>query len=85
MAMPMLPNRCVPRWLLPAEAAPNALSLSLPLPRALRAVGNGHMAVQLPAYLPPIGLGKLQVGIVSTATLLGLARATFAVAITPSS
>lgn len=37
------------------------------------------MAVLLPAYLLAIGLGTLQVGIVSTATMLGSALATLAV------
>ncbi len=47
--------------------------------RALRASGDGYMAVLLPAYLLSVGLGTLQVGIVSTATMLGSALATLAV------
>ena len=47
--------------------------------RALRAIGDGYMAVLLPAYLLSIGLGTLQVGIVSTATMLGSAFATLTV------
>ncbi|MDB5849382.1 MAG: major facilitator superfamily 1 [Rhodoferax sp.] len=47
--------------------------------RALRAFGDGYMAVLLPAYLLSIGLGTLEVGIVSTATMLGSALATLAV------
>lgn len=47
--------------------------------RALRAIGDGYMAVLLPAYLLSIGLGTLQVGIISTATMLGSAIATLAV------
>jgi MFS family permease len=47
--------------------------------RALRAFGDGYMAVLLPAYLLAIGLGTLEVGIVSTATMLGSALATLAV------
>jgi len=49
--------------------------------RALRAIGDGYMAVLLPAYLLSIGLGTLQVGIVSTATMLGSALATLAVGV----
>ena len=47
--------------------------------RALRAFGDGYMAVLLPAYLLSIRLGTLEVGIVSTATMLGSAAATLAV------
>ena len=47
--------------------------------RGLRAFGDGYMAVLLPAYLLSIGLGTLEVGIVSTATMLGSALATLAV------
>jgi MFS family permease len=47
--------------------------------RSLRAVGDGYMAVLLPAYLLAIGLGQLEVGLISTATLLGSAFATLAV------
>jgi hypothetical protein len=36
--------------------------------RALRALADGYMAVLLPAYLLPLGLGTFQVGIVATAT-----------------
>jgi MFS family permease len=53
--------------------------MPLLLARALRAVGDGYMAVLLPAYLLSIGLGTLEVGIVSTATMLGSALATLAV------
>lgn len=47
--------------------------------RALRALGDGYMAVLLPAYLLATGLGTLEVGIVSTATMLGSAALTLAV------
>ena len=47
--------------------------------RGLRAFGDGYMAVLLPAYLLSVGLGTLEVGIVSTATMLGSALATLAV------
>jgi MFS family permease len=64
-------------WLLPAGVDPAALPLLAA--RALRAFGDGYMAVLLPAYLLAIGLGTLEVGIVSTATMLGSALATLAV------
>ncbi|CAN7761240.1 MFS transporter [Variovorax sp. LjRoot290] len=63
--------------LLPAGVDPGALPLLAA--RALRAFGDGYMAVLLPAYLLSIGLGTLEVGIVSTATMLGSALATLAV------
>ncbi|MDM0075457.1 MFS transporter [Variovorax sp. J2P1-59] len=57
----------------------DASALPLLIARALRAFGDGYMAVLLPAYLLSIGLGTLEVGIVSTATMLGSAAATLAV------
>ena len=47
--------------------------------RALRAFADGFVAVLLPAYLLALGLGQLEVGFLSTATLLGSALATLAV------
>jgi predicted MFS family arabinose efflux permease len=47
--------------------------------RALRAFADGFVAVLLPAYLLALGLGQLEVGILSTATLFGSALATLAV------
>jgi MFS family permease len=47
--------------------------------RALRAVADGFVAVLLPAYLLVLGYGELQVGLLSTATLVGSAIATLAV------
>src|SRR3954469_316295 len=47
--------------------------------RALRSFADGFIAVVLPAYLLALGLGQLEVGILSTATLLGSACATLAV------
>jgi MFS family permease len=47
--------------------------------RALRSFGDGFIAVVLPAYLLALGLGQLEVGIVSTATLFGSALATLAI------
>ncbi|WP_280153395.1 MFS transporter [Piscinibacter sp. XHJ-5] len=49
------------------------------LARSLRAFGDGAVAVLLPAYLLELGLGQLEVGLISTATLLGSAAATLAV------
>jgi MFS family permease len=65
------------RLLLPAGAAPAAWPLLAA--RGLRAIGDGYMAVLLPAYLLAIGLGQFDVGLLSTATLLGSAAATLAV------
>ncbi len=47
--------------------------------RALRSFADGFIAVVLPAYLLALGLGQLEVGVISTATLLGSALATLAV------
>jgi MFS family permease len=47
--------------------------------RSLRAVADGFVAVLLPAYLLALGHGQLEVGILSTATLVGSALATLAV------
>ena len=65
------------RLLLPPGA--NAQALPLLLARGLRAFGDGYIALLLPAYLLSIGLGTLEVGIVSTTTLLGSALLTLAV------
>jgi MFS family permease len=63
--------------LLPSGVDPEALPLLVA--RGLRAFADGYMAVLLPAYLLSIGLGTLEVGVVSTATMLGSALATLAV------
>ena len=63
--------------LLPAGV--DASALPLLLARGLRALGDGCMAVLMPAYLLALGLGTLEVGLVSTATMLGSALATLAV------
>jgi MFS family permease len=47
--------------------------------RSLRAFADGYIAVLLPVYLLALGLGTLEVGILSTVTLLGSAAATLAV------
>ena len=47
--------------------------------RGLRAFVDGYVAIVLPAYLLTLGFGVWQVGLLSTATLLGSALATVAV------
>lgn len=47
--------------------------------RALRAFVDGYVAILLPAWLLALGMGTLEVGLISTATLLGSALATLAV------
>ena len=47
--------------------------------RALRAFADGFIAIVLPAYLLALGMGLLEVGVISTATLLGSALAMLAV------
>lgn len=47
--------------------------------RGLRAFVDGYVAVLLPAYLLALGFGTWEVGLFSTATLLGSAIATMAV------
>ena len=63
--------------LLPASAAPEARLLLLG--RGLRAFTDGFVAILLPVYLLALGLGKWEVGLISSATLLGSALATLAV------
>ena len=63
--------------LLPAGAAPEARLLLLG--RALRAFTDGFVAILLPVYLLALGLGQWEVGLISSATLLGSALATLAV------
>ena len=46
--------------------------------RGLRAGVDGYVAVLLPAYLLELGYGTWEVGVISTATLLGSALATIA-------
>jgi MFS family permease len=47
--------------------------------RALRAFVDGYVAILLPVYLLALGFGAWEVGLLSTATLLGSALATLAV------
>ena len=63
--------------ILPAGVQRSALPLLLG--RALRAFADGYVAVLLPAYLLALGFGTWEVGVLSSATLLGSAFATLAV------
>jgi MFS family permease len=63
--------------ILPAHAAPEARTLLIG--RALRAFVDGYVAILLPVYLLALGFGAWEVGLLSTATLLGSALATLAV------
>lgn len=67
----------IARWLLP-EGVDRPVQPLL-VSKALRAFADGYVAVLLPAYLLALGFGTLDVGILSTATLLGSALATLAV------
>ncbi len=63
--------------LLPDGVAPEARLLLIG--RALRAFTDGFVAILLSVYLLTLGLGKWEVGLISSATLLGSALATLAV------
>lgn len=63
--------------LLPPGVAPEARLLLIG--RALRAFCDGFVAILLPAYLIALGIGTFEVGIISTATLLGSALLTLAI------
>ena len=65
------------RRLLPQGVPPTVQPLLLG--KALRSFADGYVAVLLPAWLLALGFGTLDVGILSTATLLGSALATLAV------
>ncbi|MFZ3006506.1 MAG: MFS transporter [Phenylobacterium sp.] len=52
---------------------------TLLLTRGLRAFGDGFVALLLPIYLTALGFSPLQVGMLTTATLLGSAALTLAV------
>lgn len=49
--------------------------------RGLRAFVDGYVAVLLPAYLLALGFGTMEVGLISTATLLGSAFMTLSVGV----
>lgn len=63
--------------LLPQGVAAEARTLLIG--RALRAFTDGYVAILLPVYLLALGLGEWEVGLISTATLLGSALMTLAV------
>ncbi len=63
--------------LLLAGVAPEARWLLIG--RALRAFNDGFVAILLPVYLLAFGMGTWEVGLISTATLLGSALMTLAV------
>jgi MFS family permease len=67
----------IARLLLPEGVDKSVLSLLLG--RALRAFADGYVAVLLPAYLLALGYNTLDVGILSTATLMGSAFVTVAI------
>lgn len=71
------PTTPLAQWLLPRGSAPHAWRILAA--RGLRALCDGYMAVLLPAYLLALGLGQFEVGLISTATLLGSAAATLGV------
>lgn len=60
--------------LLPAGT--DATVLPLLIGRAMRAFGDGYVAILLPAYLLALGLDQFDVGLLSTATLAGSATVT---------
>lgn len=64
-------------WAVPAEVSPFIGALFAA--KALRAVGDGYVAVLLPVYLLHLGFDAVVVGMISTATLLGSAVMTIGV------
>ena len=66
-----------PSWWLPAGVEPAAGWLLAS--RMLRGFADGYVAVLLPAYLRALGMGVVEIGVLSTLTLAGSAAATIAV------
>lgn len=64
-------------WWLPAGVEPAAAWLLAS--RMLRGFADGYVAVLLPAYLGALGMGVVEIGVLSTLTLAGSAVATIAV------
>src|SRR4051812_3663061 len=64
-------------WWLPTGVEPAAGWLLAS--RMLRGFADGYVAVLLPAYLGALGMGVVQIGVLSTLTLAGSAVATVAV------
>ncbi|MDN0076777.1 MFS transporter [Crenobacter sp. SG2303] len=71
------PGGRLSRLLLPEGAAPSVWLLLAS--RGLRGFCDGFIAVLLPAYLLALGFGQLDVGLISSTTLIGSALATIAV------
>lgn len=59
----------------------DASARTLLIGRGLRAFCDGYVAVLLPAYLLALGMGAIEVGLLSTLTLAGTAAATIALGI----
>ncbi|WP_397453156.1 MFS transporter [Pseudomonas sp. NA-150] len=70
-------SRDISRWLLPTGVQSSALFLLAG--RGLRGFCDGFIAVLLPAYLLALGFGQLDVGLISSTTLIGSAFATIMV------
>ncbi|MCX5542409.1 MFS transporter [Paraburkholderia sp. CNPSo 3076] len=69
----------VPLSILRPPAGVDQSAWLLLVARSLRGICDGFVAVLLPAYLLSLGFGKLTVGLIGTATLLGSAVATIVV------
>lgn len=74
---PVSVTRRMSGWLLPAGIDSRVRLLLVS--RGLRGFCDGFIAVLLPAYLLALGFGQLDVGLISTTTLVGSAVATIAV------
>lgn len=70
--------RALFRWrFMPDSATPDATTLLAA--KAVRAFGDGFVAVLLPLYLTTLGYGGLEVGAIATTTLVGSAALTLLV------
>ncbi len=78
-AAPIAGRGALSRLMLPAGADPSALPLLIG--RGVRGFCDGFVAVLLPAYLLTLGFSQLDVGLVSSVTLIGSAVATILVGI----
>jgi MFS family permease len=67
----------MPSWILPAGV--DSAAAWLLASRMLRGFADGYVAVLLPAYLRALGMGVVEIGLLSTLTLAGSAAATIAV------
>ena len=67
----------MPMRFLPPSATP--LARLILITRGMRSVADGCISVLLPAYLLALGFDAVQVGMLTTATLLGSALLTLAV------